>query len=65
MLNVEQRNRRGQAGGGVVTAYPDGHVAYIGVLRALHEDKRRVSGVLDHHLVCYLTGSCDQTKRTR
>lgn len=37
--------------------YLDGHVSHIGILRALHEDKRWVSSILYHHLVCYFTRS--------
>lgn len=37
--------------------YLDGHIADVGILWALHEDKRRVSSILYHHLVCNFTRS--------
>lgn len=46
-------------------ANPDGHVTDVSVLRALHEDERGVPRVLDHHLVCYLTGSWGHRDRER
>lgn len=38
--------------------YLYGHVAYVRVLRALHEHKRRVSSVLDKYFICDFTRSC-------
>lgn len=41
----------------IFPAYLDRHVSHVGVLGALHEDKRGISGVLDHHLVCHFARS--------